>query len=104
MDPNTIATPEPAPAPAPQVAETNKSDKTVYLVIGVIVLVLVGVVVLLNVSSSNQPTEQPATTTVVDDSIKNNTDLTAVEASLDSATIDSLGTELNQNDSDASQF
>lgn len=106
MDPNTIATPEPAPTPTSPTVEPKKSNKTVYLVIGVVVLVLVGAVLLLNASSSNQTTPQPSTTTQVDNSIKNDTDLTAVESSLDSANIDGLGlgSELDQNDTDASQF
>jgi flagellar biosynthesis/type III secretory pathway M-ring protein FliF/YscJ len=104
MDPNTIATPEPVPTPTPQGSETKKSNKTVYFVIGGVILLLALVVVILDITAPKQTTLQPTPTNQTDNSIKNNTDLTSVESTLDSSNIDLLGADLSQNDTDASQF
>lgn len=81
--------------------EPKKANKMMYLVIGA-VLVLIAVVALWYISATNQPTSQP--TSQVDNSIKSVSDLNSVENSLNLANIDSLGSGLNRNDTDASQF
>ncbi len=94
MDTNTTPT---TPAMGPK-----KDNKVAYLVIGIVV-VLIAIAAIWYASVTRQPTSQPPTTQV-DNSIKNDSDLTSVEKSLDSSDIDGLGSELDQNDTDASQF
>ena len=92
MDPITTS---PTPTMEP------KKDKTlIYAVIGVVIVLLVSLAAFWYITS--KPTSQPTST--IDNSIKTNSDLNSVENSLDSADVDGLGSELDQNDTDASQF
>ncbi len=93
--------------PTAPVMEPKKDKKTVYTVISAVVVLLVLVIAIWYASATKQPTYQQPTyqpPTTVDNSLKNDSDLTSAEKSLDSSDIDGLGTELDQNDADASQF
>lgn len=81
----------------------KKSKATLYVLVGVMVLLAGFVVAILMLNNYSKDTGTPTTTTVSNE-IKNTADLDRISQELDNANLDSYDTDLQLNDNDAATF
>ncbi len=100
IQPELTATPAPTvPAEVPG----KKSKATLYVILGLVVLLLAFVGVIMALNSSAEKTPAP-TTTAQTTEINSTADLDKTSEELDNADLDSYETDLQLNDNDASTF